>query len=168
MCRRSVCTTELRHKVLKRKKRFIFLYAIPRIIRLRKESKEIQNQIRELKARLTTSRNNDMETEDEGLHGRGSGPIGVESNRLNSGVRFGPAYGGDIGIGTRNIDFSEGGSATPQINSAGSPTFGPRSDEGREAAASAYLPSGYNEQGSFGTAGTGAEDGMGLGQAKLG
>lgn len=168
MCRGSICTQELHHKVLKRKKRFVLFYAIPRIIGLRKQSRDLQNKIDELKKQLAGSRNAGNENEDEGpFQGRGSGYLGVENNGFSNGEALGQEYGGNVERGPRNLDFPEREIGGSGISAVGSSAFGART-QGSEIDLYGYAPDRNSARGSFGTAATGTEDDIGAGHLKLG
>lgn len=168
-CRGAICTQDLHHKVLKRKKRLVLLYAIPRIFTLRRQSRKLQNKIDQLKAQLARNSHPGVESEDENqFQDYGSAGLGVGNNGMNTGEALGPDYGGGLEGGPRNLDMSEGGRGILRTNQVSSYGFGDRNNEGIETAASRYLSNRNNDGGSLGTAGPGTEEDLGFGQMKLG
>lgn len=123
ICRNSFCVNELPHKVLKRKKRFICIYALARIIKLKKERRRLEGEIGQLRQQLANNREGDA---DNVLAGRVSGngiggadDLGGGSANLGAGPYYGPESVPSVGRGTGNSGLAGRVSAGPEMGVAG-------------------------------------------------
>lgn len=167
-CRSSICTPDLSHKVLKRKKRFICLYTIGRILQLRRERKRLKSKIGQLQEELDRNRYRGGDNADEsGLDDTGTGSLGVGLAGTNDREDFGAGHGGATGSGPRNFVFPGSGRGNSVPNTMGSSGFEGSSSGLRGAGTAAVMPnrnrySGFDGNGAFGN----AED-MSPGQVRI-
>lgn len=149
-CRSSVCTQDLHHKVLKRKKRFICLYTVARIIQLKRQRKRLQKQIGDLQQQLDRTGNRDNDSELGGrVYDSGSGGLSIGNTGADTGEAFSPENVGGLGSGPRYSRFPGSGSDTSEIDMVGSTGSERRGSAGRGFGATRNLPNGNNRRGSL-------------------
>lgn len=157
-CRSGICTQDLSHKVLKRKKRFICLYAIGRVIQLRRERNKLKNKIGQLQEELARNRYGGGDNaEESGVDDLRTGSLGVGLSGPNDREDFGGGHEGAAGNGPRNLVFPGSGRGTSVPNTVGSSGFEGSSSGGRGAGTAADMPnrnrySGFDGDGAFGNA----------------
>lgn len=168
-CRSSVCTQELHHKVLKRRKRFICLYTIARIYQLRKQRKNLQNKIGELQQQLARSNNHDIDNlprrrpgsgETAGL---GMGIAGPRFDEPSGSEHFGPVARGPIGLG-----LPGSGSGAPESTGVDGTGFAGSMNGETGSGARSDFPGACNGRYYVGSGETGADDDTSTRQVRIG
>lgn len=119
-CRSSVCVEEVPQKLLKRKKRFICLYTIGRIIHLRRQRKRLRAEIGQLRQQLADSRNtyNEEERRADARVNPGAERFGGGINSPYGGEASGPEISSGLDSGTRSLDFPGRGGGAPALTGA--------------------------------------------------
>lgn len=168
-CQSSVCIQDLPQKVLRRKKRFVCLYTIPRLLVLRKQRKKLRKQIQDLQQQLERNglRGSDIE-EPGAIGGSGVGGLGIEDSSHNFGNSFGPGHYGSIGGHVRNSRFPGPESAGPALDHHGNPRLGGGSGAGGITTRVGYLPNMSNRGGHIDAEASGTSDDISNGKVRLG
>lgn len=168
-CRSSICTQDLSHKVLKRKKRFICLYAIGRVIQLRRERNKLKNKIGQLQEELARNRYRGSDNaEESGVDDPRTGSLGVGLSGPNDREDFGGRHGGAAGNGPRNLVFPGSERGNSESNSMGSPAFEGRSSGGRGGGMAPDMPIRNRDSDFDGNRAFGNAEDMSPGQVRIG
>lgn len=168
-CIGCVCTPEFPHKSLKRKKRFICLYTLARILKLRKQRNDLQNKINELRKQLARTGNNDFD-DGQGRRRTTSGTDGV--GRGISGPNFDEPSGtqsfGDIGSGLRGLGLRESETANGDYPARHGIGFEGTMSRGREIGPPDYFSGANTGRENTRASEAGTSDSESNGQGKIG
>lgn len=168
-CQSSVCIEDMPQKVLRRKKRFVCLYTIPRLIMLRSQRRKLRKQIKELQQQLDRNglRGSDIE-EPRAIGDSGVGGLGIGDSSPNFGNSFGPRLDGST---RRDVSISHvpgPGRAGPALDRHGSPGLGGGSGDVGVMSNVGYLPNMSNRRGNIDTEASGTIEDTSDGQVRLG
>lgn len=167
-CQTGICTQDFSHKVLKRKKRFICLYTIGRIFKLKKDRRRLQNKIDELQEQLARSRLRDAENEPGSeVDDIGTGSLGVGNIGPQNGEDFSPGHTGAARSGTRDRNFPGSRRGTSAFDSMGSPGFEDSSSAGTDSGTRGYMPNRNHDRGMVGNGAFGAGADVLSGQVRI-
>lgn len=140
-CRNNVCTQDVPHKALKRKKRFICLYTFGRIIHLKKQRRRLQKKLSELQEKLSRNGYGDGGNErGRGIDGTTSGLLGIDNGGSNGGAGFGTRYVGTRESGISNSGFTESGSGGSLFAPVRNPGFERRNGAETETGVAGSMP----------------------------
>lgn len=140
-CRSGICTQDFSNKVLKRKKRFICLYTVGRIFKLRRDRKRLQNKVDELQEQLARSRLRDSEDERlRGVDAIRTGSLGVGNTGPRNDDDFGPRPTGGAHTGRSDLDFPGRGRGSSAVYSMGSSTLEDSISAGRDHDTGRHMP----------------------------
>lgn len=121
-CQRRVCHQDESYKVLKRKRRFICLIALAKLIRLRRQRKTLEQKMWQLREQLARNGYNDGNEEGASrLAGRpsaGAGRFPIDNAGSNMGARSSPVNAGVGDSETSSSLNSETGSGTSASSGA--------------------------------------------------
>lgn len=167
-CEGSVCIQDLPQKVLRRKKRFVCLYTIPRLLVLRRQRKRLRKQIQDLQQQLDRNglRGSDLE-EPTAIGGRGVGGLGIGDSSPNFRNSFDPRLDGSIGRDVSNSYFPGPGSGGPAFDRHGSPSLGGGSGTRGVTSSVGDLPNRSNRGGPIDTEASGTSEDISNGQVRI-
>lgn len=168
-CRNSVCTQDLFDKALKRKKRFICLYTIGRIIHLKKQRRNLKNKITELQEQLHRNSYSDRGiSRGSGIDDTRTDGSGIGNYAPSDGEDFGPGHVGTGFSGSSNSGFPGTESGPSALIPSRSPGFGGSNSAAIGTGTFDDMPTGNHGAEPFGNGAIRPGEDMGPGQERIG